>query len=64
MSGYSNWPSNWATLPDLAAFRAEALVGVDFSREVTLPDDYPRRSDFANRKAFRAALSNWRRGHG
>lgn len=60
MSGYSNWPHNW-TVPavPLAADGAQ-----EFTKTAIQTDGSPRRGGYANRRAWRAALSHWRREHG
>ena len=60
MSGYSNWPHNWPV-----PYAMPSAAGAEeFTKTAIQTDDSPRRGVYANRRAWRAALSQWRREHG
>ena len=60
MSGYSNWPHNW---PVPYAASAAAVLEV-FTKTAIPPGGPLRREGYTNRRAWRAALSQWRHAHG
>lgn len=63
MGGYSSWPRpGWA----VNAVHVKAELNADFQdydrRETALPDGYPLRGEFTSRRAYRAAVAQWRKG--